>query len=368
MYGFSATMIDTCGSLGPMDEDLCARWTQLATYMPMVRNYFNDTYRDPATGQRVKTPNSEPWNAKNDKLKLANAALGDRLKLSRYLYSQLYMAHTNGGSLAHPLFFDFPTDDGSFTDSSISQTYMLGDSVKVSPVLGNLNDGDKYQAYFPPGRWVNIYDPSSIIDATKGGINASLTADSASVNIHQKSGTVLPFLYNNQNLRTTRDIETNLPTAIRIVRDPWNKQASGDLMIDDGISPNLFSPDYFNIYQWKVFDKNFTHWNIRVSSANTINFQLQNGDIDYKPAPNMMYQYLDKIEIHDAEDLKNVDFACGINRGFSFINMTVFYNDGTKTLTIKPDANNVTFDQLNIIKFGQTGKDPQYCQGFFYTS
>jgi alpha-glucosidase (family GH31 glycosyl hydrolase) len=50
MYGFSATMVDTCGSLGPMDEDLCARWTQLATFMPMVRNYFNDTYRDPATG------------------------------------------------------------------------------------------------------------------------------------------------------------------------------------------------------------------------------------------------------------------------------------------------------------------------------
>ncbi len=113
----------------------------------------------------------------------------------------------------------------------------------------------------------------------------------------------MPYLYNNMNLRTTRDIETNLPTAIRIVRDPWNKQASGDIMIDDGISPNLFSPDYFNIYQWKVFDKNFAHYNVRVSSANTINFQLLNGDIDYKPAPGMMYQYLDKIEIHAAEDL-----------------------------------------------------------------
>ncbi len=162
----------------------------------------------------------------------------------------------------------------------------------------------------------------------------------------------MPYLYNNMNLRTTRDIETNLPTAIRIVREPWNKQASGDIMIDDGISPNLFSPDYFNIYQWKVFDKNFAHYNVRVSSANTINFQLLNGDIDYKPAPGMMYQYLDKIEIHAAEDLQNVDFACGINRGFSFIPMTAFYNNGTKTLVIKPVQTNVTFDQLNIVKFG----------------
>ena len=50
MNGFSAVMVDACGSLGPMDEDLCARWTQLATFMPMVRNYFNATYRNPADG------------------------------------------------------------------------------------------------------------------------------------------------------------------------------------------------------------------------------------------------------------------------------------------------------------------------------
>ena len=149
------------------------------------------------------------------------------------------------------------------------------------------------------------------------------------MNIHQKSGTVLPYLYNNMNLRTTRDIETNLTPAIRIVRDPWNKQASGDIMIDDGISPNPFSPDYFNIYQYQAYDKNFTHYNVRASSAKTINFQVLNGDIEYKPAPNMMYQYLDKIEIHDASDLQDVDFACGIDRSFSFIPMTAFYNSGT---------------------------------------
>jgi hypothetical protein len=30
---------------------------------------------------------------------------------------------------------------------------------------------------------------------------------------------------------------------------------------------------------------------------------LQNGDQDYHPSEQMMYQYLDKIEILDAEDL-----------------------------------------------------------------
>lgn len=99
MYGHAATMVDTCGSLGPMDEALCTRWTQLSTFMPMVRNYFNETYRDKATGNRVSTPSSEPWKTDDDLFKLAYASLGDRLKLSRYIYTQMYLAHTQGGSL-----------------------------------------------------------------------------------------------------------------------------------------------------------------------------------------------------------------------------------------------------------------------------
>jgi hypothetical protein len=53
----------------------------------MVRNYFNATYRNPATGLRNVTDPLEPWTAKTDQLKLANAAMSDRLRYSRYLYT-----------------------------------------------------------------------------------------------------------------------------------------------------------------------------------------------------------------------------------------------------------------------------------------
>jgi alpha-glucosidase (family GH31 glycosyl hydrolase) len=85
--------------------------------MPMVRNYYNATYRDAATGQRTQAQGSEPWNAQSDQLNLAYASLGDRLKLSRYIYTQMYLAHTQGGSVIKPLFFDFPKDDEVFSDS-----------------------------------------------------------------------------------------------------------------------------------------------------------------------------------------------------------------------------------------------------------
>jgi alpha-glucosidase (family GH31 glycosyl hydrolase) len=47
-------MVDSCGSLGKLDEELCLRWMQVATFMPMLRGYYNATYID-IKGNRVST-------------------------------------------------------------------------------------------------------------------------------------------------------------------------------------------------------------------------------------------------------------------------------------------------------------------------
>lgn len=200
----------------------------------------------------------------------------------------MYLTHTNGGSLVKPLFFDFPMDDGSFSEDVQQTTFMLGDSVKVSPLLGNKKDGETFTSYFPQGVWVNLYQPSQIINAFQG-INFTLNVDSTQTNIHQKSGTIIPYLNNNKNLKTTRDVEQQLRTGFKIVRDPASLYAEGHLMIDDGISMNLFSPQYMDIYQHDVYDKNFTHYNIRISSNKTINFMVQNGDSNYTVPQGMSY-------------------------------------------------------------------------------
>lgn len=44
LFGIGNTVVDSCGSLGKIDLELCARWNQLAAFMPMVRGYFNETY------------------------------------------------------------------------------------------------------------------------------------------------------------------------------------------------------------------------------------------------------------------------------------------------------------------------------------
>ena len=46
--------------------------------------------------------------------------------------------------------------------------------------------------------------------------------------------------------------------------------------------------------------------------------------------------------------------------------MTVYYTESTQTLTIKPVGTTITFDQLMLIKFGNSAQDVSYCNGFSY--
>ena len=83
---------------------------------------------------------------------MATAAIKQRFSFTRYIYSQMYLVHREGGSLVKPLFFDYPYDDECFVDTE--QSFFLGDSVKVSPVL--TANATNYSVYFPAGTWADL--------------------------------------------------------------------------------------------------------------------------------------------------------------------------------------------------------------------
>lgn len=123
MYGISNLASDACGGIGTVDEELCARWTQLSVFMPLIRNYYN-----------VARQETEYYKFQNyDYQIMTAAALDQRMSYLRYIYSQMYKVYRFGGSMVYPMFFDYPNDDSTFQD--IENTYMFGDSIKVSPVL-----------------------------------------------------------------------------------------------------------------------------------------------------------------------------------------------------------------------------------------
>jgi hypothetical protein len=155
------------------------------------------------------------------------------------------------------------------------------------------------------------------------------------------------------------------------VRDPVTNYAEGDFMLDDGETPNPYSPAYMDTYAHDQFDKNFTHYGLRYSSQKTINFQVQHGDSSYQPAADRAYRLLDKIEIMNAQDLKDTDFACALDASWRPTNLTVFYSESNQILTIKPNAtvdSDISFDQAVLIKFGNSQKDVSFCNGFTYNA
>jgi len=55
MYGFADIVVDVCGTQGPLDEELCARWMQLGAFLPMVRNNWQQYSIDPVSKEQIKT-------------------------------------------------------------------------------------------------------------------------------------------------------------------------------------------------------------------------------------------------------------------------------------------------------------------------
>lgn len=131
MFGIPHVGADVCGFFGDRDDELCARWVQLATFYPFARNHYNLTnYKD---GKEEPAQPSEPYVLNEPYKTIAKNAIYRRLEMSRYIYTQLAKVHREGGSMFSPYFYYFPNDPYGFLD--IEETIMVGEHLKVSPVV-----------------------------------------------------------------------------------------------------------------------------------------------------------------------------------------------------------------------------------------
>ena len=69
----------------------------------------------------------------------------------------MFAVNYTGGQLVYPLLYDFPEDDEAL--NNIEDTYMLGDSMKVSPRINPKNENNNmttFKSYFPLGVWRDL--------------------------------------------------------------------------------------------------------------------------------------------------------------------------------------------------------------------
>mmetsp|Transcript_41978 Transcript_41978/g.48617 ORF Transcript_41978/g.48617 Transcript_41978/m.48617 type:complete len:1282 (-) Transcript_41978:599-4444(-) len=142
MFGVPVTGADICGFILDTYPELCARWYALGAFYPFARNH-NDKNSVP------QEPYVDMFQAKMPGTNATYTAFMREMSLKRYAlhryhYSSIHRASTDGSVYFRPLFYSYPDDSNAF--SNVEQNIMLGDSVKVSPIVSSVSS---QQFYFP---------------------------------------------------------------------------------------------------------------------------------------------------------------------------------------------------------------------------
>lgn len=85
MFGIPHVGADVCGFFGEKrDDEMCARWIQLATFYPFARAHQNLTWKG------GESERSEPYTLNSTWLPIARDAMFDRYQYLRHMYTCLF--------------------------------------------------------------------------------------------------------------------------------------------------------------------------------------------------------------------------------------------------------------------------------------
>jgi len=196
MFGLTHSGSDVCGynTNGDLDEELCLRWYQLATFFPLARH-----------SQDKSGPRTEPFMfksaAKQTQLK---KTMHDRMQYLRLMYTCLFETSDSGGTCIDPIQFRYNVPAANIQASS--NNFIFAGSLLVSPIMADASQTGTFQSYFPSaqGAWVNMADWSEIITGNDGMVTLQVRD---TVNAHLAPGALIPFQNNSdQMLFTTTDV------------------------------------------------------------------------------------------------------------------------------------------------------------------
>jgi alpha-glucosidase (family GH31 glycosyl hydrolase) len=212
MFGIPMIGADICGFIYDTTEELCARWIEVGSFYPFVRNHnaLNQKPQELYLWDSVATA--------------SRSALGMRYQLLPYLYTLFFQANQVGDTVIRPLWMNFASDAATH---GIQEQFMWGNGLLISPVLeeGSTN----VSAYFPQQLWYDFADRSLAVDASAGGVWKTLSTPLTSINVHVNGGNILPL----QRAAMTTTEARKTPFTLLTALCPYGK-AWGKLFYDDG--------------------------------------------------------------------------------------------------------------------------------------
>ncbi|XP_054165466.1 sucrase-isomaltase, intestinal-like [Oppia nitens] len=247
MFGINFVGADICGFNEQTTPELCLRWHQLGAFYPFSRNHNerSNSDQDPAVwadrGHREVTDG-------------ARSSLQLRYQLLPHLYTLFYRAHLTGGTVARPMFYEWPLDP---ITHDIDQQFMWGSSILISPIM--YENKTEINGYLPPGdRWYEVRPQFKRV-ATTGRV-VIRDPQSGTPPIHFRGGSIIPMVSDHRLVSTTGQRETFrrlnlivLPTNSSSGQSAVsNYRATGELFWDDGDSIGTIEQNKYNLYRFEL--------------------------------------------------------------------------------------------------------------------
>ena len=335
LFGVPFTGANICGTTGDVDQEMCARWYQLGAFYPFARSNFNGTFGT-----------KEPWALKDKYQSSARTSLKIRLSLLRYFYTTMFENSKDGGSFWKPLFFLFPQDDK--TMDHIDSTFMIGNSLKLTPVTRKLEAGEKIKSYFPANtRFLDLVNWSTIIDGGSKGSTVDLEPSLETPLMHLREGRIIP--YQNLNIANrTNDLVSKHPLQILVFPDT-QKNAEGTVYVDtDGLDEAQYENGNYQYYKMTFHDRQMRFV--------LMDGQDSGGQLD-------MNQILNNVTIVDAQQYNDTNFACMFSGNMEPSKLNFTYDSATKRLHIfaTDDTQVIDLRSLRNIQFGNNATDQNFC-------
>lgn len=166
---------------------------------------------------------------------MAKAAIIERFSYVRHMYTCLFRVHQEGGSCYDPMMYHYPDDDTHFATNNTEHTFLVGDALKVTPVLES--NPTELWSYFPNGEWVSMRKLSNVVKANSAtGLGEWKSLDVAETNAgihsHLRPGYMVPFqTCGTKQCSTTTDLQNEGELSIIINRDAQG-HAKGRLFLN----------------------------------------------------------------------------------------------------------------------------------------
>ena len=252
-FGYWSHDIGGFMSQRPTPPELFTRWVQWGAFSPIYRTH---AWRQGYIERRI-------WKYSPYYFWCMREAIYIRYSLIPFLYTEARASYDTGVSMLHPVYYDYPLDERSY---SYQTQGMIGDSMLIAPVTSYIASENLFATknIFLPGDNLTWIEWHSLTALQSGEYTRNIAIDE--IPIYIKAGSVIPMNVMTKDVQNLSQLPED-PTVISIFPGPQSNSGSYRLYHDDGITVNYKNNEHIAttfIESIPKITNNDIQWNVLI--------------------------------------------------------------------------------------------------------